>query len=809
MTSTPVSYDVIKVSELELIGRPLNGNDELVVNDLLEAPIETKRCRVIDLANSIKQFILPIASDDTLGGIKVGEGLIMNPFTGVLDVREIDLGYVQDELKGTITNSYGLGTDIPLATTTFAGLMTAEEKGKINLALDRVDLSYATAFDSGTIGNTAGTNAIIPLATTVNAGLFSPPEKIKLDQALTFVNLDYIVANDRGTVTNTGGTDSTIPLATTVNAGLLAPAEKVKINESLSEVNLGYIPTGTNGTVTNDAGTNAIVPLATTTNAGLFSPSEKTKLDIALTTVNLGYVTSTTNGTVTNSAGSDSVIPSCTFSHAGLMTPSEKATLADSLSGVNLSYSASPVRGVINNDAGTDCIVPLATSTNAGLLAPDEKIKLSSGIVEQIVPGTNVTISPAGGKGTVTINADASAVVVSANPPSNVHQGDLWMDSNTGILYIYYVDANSSQWISVGGAGRDGEGGGGGGGNLDEVLNEGNASDTTLILGTNNSVLPTNIREGINDTNTGMGLFVEGQNLVVAANRNTSGNSENGVLIGPSGAIEIFRAANTGFIDFKTSAEFRGNTGGVNDDFDWRFMHQNNLFKVLYSDPATSQQVEILSLSPTGQNQINGGATPVKAFISGGNFGVGETNNSGGVLLAPSGAIEIWNTQNFPRIDFKTTGDFTTSVDDYDWRQSASPDNNMYFGFGVNGVRQNNPLILLAKAGNNPTGGVIISGTLNGSPARLSRGGVAVPDIDLDEALDDINVSMVDSRLSYETTTLDDENEFIFNTPVDSEQYEGTESVRTVNYDAVIALLIATVKRQKAQIEALQNHINP
>ena len=53
MTSTPVSYDVIKVSELELIGRPLNGNDELVVNDLLEAPIETKRCRVIDLANSI------------------------------------------------------------------------------------------------------------------------------------------------------------------------------------------------------------------------------------------------------------------------------------------------------------------------------------------------------------------------------------------------------------------------------------------------------------------------------------------------------------------------------------------------------------------------------------------------------------------------------------------------------------------------------------------------------------------------------------------------------------------------------------
>ena len=43
MTSTPISYDVVKVSELELIGRVLNGNDELIVNDLLEAPTETKR----------------------------------------------------------------------------------------------------------------------------------------------------------------------------------------------------------------------------------------------------------------------------------------------------------------------------------------------------------------------------------------------------------------------------------------------------------------------------------------------------------------------------------------------------------------------------------------------------------------------------------------------------------------------------------------------------------------------------------------------------------------------------------------------
>lgn len=101
MTSTPISYDVVKVSELELIGRTLNGNDELIVNDLLEAPTETKRCRVIDLANSIKQYVLPIATETELGGIVVGDGLSINPTTGVLTTDIVDFGDLGDV---TLTN---------------------------------------------------------------------------------------------------------------------------------------------------------------------------------------------------------------------------------------------------------------------------------------------------------------------------------------------------------------------------------------------------------------------------------------------------------------------------------------------------------------------------------------------------------------------------------------------------------------------------------------------------------------------------------------------------------------------------------
>ena len=31
----------------------------------------------------------------------------------------------------------------------------------------------------------------------------------------------------------------------------------------------------------------------------------------------------------------------------------------------------------------------------------------------------------------------------------NHEDGDLWLNSNTGVLYFYYEDPNSSQWISV------------------------------------------------------------------------------------------------------------------------------------------------------------------------------------------------------------------------------------------------------------------------------------------------------------------------------------------------------------------------
>ena len=40
-------------------------------------------------------------------------------------------------------------------------------------------------------------------------------------------------------------------------------------------------------------------------------------------------------------------------------------------------------------------------------------------------------------------------VTISTFAPSSPNQGDLWWNSNTGSMCVYYVDADSSQWVSV------------------------------------------------------------------------------------------------------------------------------------------------------------------------------------------------------------------------------------------------------------------------------------------------------------------------------------------------------------------------
>jgi hypothetical protein len=47
------------------------------------------------------------------------------------------------------------------------------------------------------------------------------------------------------------------------------------------------------------------------------------------------------------------------------------------------------------------------------------------------------------------IDANIASTKIQATKPATANAGDLWWDSNTGTLYLYYVDANSAQWVAA------------------------------------------------------------------------------------------------------------------------------------------------------------------------------------------------------------------------------------------------------------------------------------------------------------------------------------------------------------------------
>ena len=43
----------------------------------------------------------------------------------------------------------------------------------------------------------------------------------------------------------------------------------------------------------------------------------------------------------------------------------------------------------------------------------------------------------------------AAAVTVSETPPANPGEGDLWWNEDDGRLYVFYEDADTSQWVDA------------------------------------------------------------------------------------------------------------------------------------------------------------------------------------------------------------------------------------------------------------------------------------------------------------------------------------------------------------------------
>jgi hypothetical protein len=73
--------------------------------------------------------------------------------------------------------------------------------------------------------------------------------------------------------------------------------------------------------------------------------------------------------------------------------------------------------------------------------------------------GVPTDIDPSGKKLLLDVTAvHAATAATTQEPPSNPNQGALWYETDTGILWLYYDDGNTQQWVQVNGVSVTGGG---------------------------------------------------------------------------------------------------------------------------------------------------------------------------------------------------------------------------------------------------------------------------------------------------------------------------------------------------------------
>lgn len=94
------------------------------------------------------------------------------------------------------------------------------------------------------------------------------------------------------------------------------------------------------------------------------------------------------------------------------------------------------------NGGGTVVLLAQPTpGTSAQLLASD-----GNGGYAAVTVGSGLSLSA----GTlVATSAGGSSVTTSTTPPSSPSNGDLWWNSESGTLYVYYVDVDGGQWVAA------------------------------------------------------------------------------------------------------------------------------------------------------------------------------------------------------------------------------------------------------------------------------------------------------------------------------------------------------------------------
>lgn len=209
--------------------------------------------------------------------------------------------------------------------------------------------------------------------------------------------------------------------------------------------------------------------------------------------------------------------------------------------------------------------------------------------------------------------AGVIAMTTQSTAPSSPSNGDLWFDTDDSKAYVYYDDGSSQQWIEVGAAAASGTDG------AVQFASGGSfASDATNFVWDD-----TNNRLGIGTTSPAKKLHVKGDNDGI---RIEDGNATD--------HYDIYRNDTTGFLEFTGSqTSFSG--------YDFEVNNGTNVVRI-----TNAGNVGIGTTSPDSTLQVNGIAKTGDLTVV--NNGLSESeilidsNNGLGVLRRGSGYFDIY-----------------------------------------------------------------------------------------------------------------------------------------------------------------------
>ena len=448
--------------------------------------------------DDIQEGEIVYAEDQNQLYVKEGSQLIDVTGDGGGGSGSTNLSYTTSGAGLSLESSSGSNVDLPAATTSAWGLMTDEDKTKLDgLVGGTTNLSNTANGTSLTIESSTGNNTALPAATTSAWGVMTDEDKSKLDNIAASAN-NYSHPNHSGDVTSSGDGTTTIAnsavttdkiaddavtadkLANSINTEIAANTAKVT-----NATHTGDVTGSTSLTIADDAVTYAKMQNVSATDRVLGRDSSGAGIVEEITPANLRTMINVEDGATADQSNAEiraaveaandsnvftdddhSKLDGIASSANNYTHPSVNHIPAGGSSGQVLKYSSSGTAAW-----GTDNDTTYSTvSTSAAGLAPTlpgshgGKFLKADGTWE-VPPDTNTTYSVQDGQ-------------LSQNNFTNTDHSKLDnIEANADVTDATNVDAAGAVMNSD----LDGKG--------EILIGDGSGDPTALAVGTNNYVL--------------------------------------------------------------------------------------------------------------------------------------------------------------------------------------------------------------------------------------------------------------------------------------------------------------------------------